>query len=673
MTPNKRYQNSWFAKFFGCFTLLVFLSPMALSAVPVILDFDYDDCSYANSCAQDLLFEVNITDDISPATLIIDFHLDENNDGVFDLLGSNITPYPYPNPDNLPVLIIDYADPNNDGIWTASAILPDIQLEIENNIVWRVSDGSNVVQENEVFKILDCNPPTVELAGQLIDGLNTCEFQLPATFFDNGSFDNCGIKQFFIVSPSFGANQTSPPLNATATFTFDYWDIGFNSIDIWIEDNNGNFSFNTTFLILQNNVSSVDCGFPSPITGQISTEDGRNVEDVLVTMESDFGFSYTDSNHLGNYSFSASNGQNYSITPEKLDDLRGGISTLDLILISRHIIGLQSLDSPFKQIAADVNNDQSIDAFDLLDLQKVILFVDNQFANNNSFRFIDSDYYFFNSPFDESFPEQIILGSTSPYSVDFVAVKIGDVNNSAQLNSSDFGTNRSINDELVFQVADQKLKAGKAYKIDFTAQDFNNIFGYQFTLDFDPKMISFGSANSVETATLFGTSLADEGVLTCSFASPNLVSLDNGTLVFSLNITANKDGKLSDILKINNDRYTKPEAYNSNLDQLGIGLQFTDSQVITTKTDEYKLYQNSPNPFSNYTEIEFELPEALKATITFYDTAGRIIYQIDKEYAKGKHKEFIEKSAFKSNLSGVFYYQLATENFRDIKKMVAFP
>jgi len=69
------------------------------------------------------------------------------------------------------------------------------------------------------------------------------------------------------------------------------------------------------------------------------------------------------------------------------------VSTLDLVMIQRHILGLQELDSPYKIIAGDVTNDEKLSASDLLALRKLILGITNDF-NNKSWRFVNGAYDF---------------------------------------------------------------------------------------------------------------------------------------------------------------------------------------------------------------------------------------------------------------------------------------
>jgi hypothetical protein len=63
----------------------------------------------------------------------------------------------------------------------------------------------------------------------------------------------------------------------------------------------------------------------------------------------------------------------YEITPSKDDDALNGITTADIILIQKHILGLQTLDSPYKLIAADVNHDEKIGGNDIINIRKLLL------------------------------------------------------------------------------------------------------------------------------------------------------------------------------------------------------------------------------------------------------------------------------------------------------------
>ncbi len=197
-----------------------------------------------------------------------------------------------------------------------------------------------------------------------------------------------------------------------------------------------------------------------------------------------------------------------------------GVSTFDLVLISKHILGIKPLDSPYKMIAADVNNSTSITTLDLIQLRKLILSIDTEFGNNTSWRFVDAGYNFPDpaKPWTEQFPEvKNINNLQDGLTGDFVAVKIGDVNGSAVVNALQSADERSNAGAFELKTADVSLEAGEEYTIDFTAADLAGIEGYQFTLILDRDAaelvdILYGEVRKEN----FGV-FASEGMITTSW------------------------------------------------------------------------------------------------------------------------------------------------------------
>ena len=90
----------------------------------------------------------------------------------------------------------------------------------------------------------------------------------------------------------------------------------------------------------------------------------------------------------------------------KDDNPLNGVSTYDLVLISKHILGLAPLNSPYKMIAADANKNNSITTTDIVEFRKLILGIYNELPNNTSWRFVDAEYAFPNpaNPFQTYVP-----------------------------------------------------------------------------------------------------------------------------------------------------------------------------------------------------------------------------------------------------------------------------
>lgn len=130
-------------------------------------------------------------------------------------------------------------------------------------------------------------------------------------------------------------------------------------------------------------------------------------------------------------------GGTFTIKPYKNDNLLAGVTTFDIALITRHILEINPLSSPYKILAADVNNDGEIDAEDVLILRRLILRQTASFPNNTSWRFVPKNYVFKNAmnPLLEIVPNALIFNGLNEniLNADFYAIKIGDVNETATL------------------------------------------------------------------------------------------------------------------------------------------------------------------------------------------------------------------------------------------------
>lgn len=129
----------------------------------------------------------------------------------------------------------------------------------------------------------------------------------------------------------------------------------------------------------------------------------------------------------------------YTLKPVYNENAKNGVSTFDLILITKHILGVQPLSNPYYRIAADVNGSQHISTQDVIAIRRVILGLDNTFPNNVNWRYIIDSYEFPNpqNPWQEPFPESIEFHDypdCSDWRQGFIVVKIGDVNGSVIVN-----------------------------------------------------------------------------------------------------------------------------------------------------------------------------------------------------------------------------------------------
>lgn len=172
------------------------------------------------------------------------------------------------------------------------------------------------------------------------------------------------------------------------------------------------------------------------ISGFVRTEEGEAIAGVTVSLISMSNTITVETGADGAYVFeNVPTGGAYSMSMEKGGPVQNGVSTFDLIKIRQHILGVEDLPSPLKILAADANNSASVSTLDLILIQKVILALDDEFANAPSWRFYPADITFDDpsDPFQTFIPPTYdITNLTAPINdLDFIGVKTGDANCSA--------------------------------------------------------------------------------------------------------------------------------------------------------------------------------------------------------------------------------------------------
>ena len=107
-----------------------------------------------------------------------------------------------------------------------------------------------------------------------------------------------------------------------------------------------------------------------------------------------------------------------------------GVTAFDMVKILKHILGTEILDSNYKMVAADVNESGAITALDLVWMRKLILGIEDKFPAGRSWRYI-SKCEDFSDGFGMLKETAVFTGTIPKAFQEFIGVKLGDVNNSA--------------------------------------------------------------------------------------------------------------------------------------------------------------------------------------------------------------------------------------------------
>jgi len=355
----------------------------------------------------------------------------------------------------------------------------------------------------------------------------------------------------------------------------------------------------------------------------------------------------------------------YELVASKDGDYINGVSTLDLVLMQKHILGIKKLKNPYLLIAADVNNSHTITSSDILELRKLILGVKSKFKKNKSWRIIPEEYEFEDNDYPYDFEEKAFIDSLKEDQVkNFIAVKIGDINLSAKTNIQ--GLAYRDENTLQLKAKDIEFDKGENIIMPVFAEDDIALAGTQFTVVFDPEKLIFENISSdvLKLSNInINTLKAQQGIITLSWNAARAVDISNTDALFVLKFKAKAQGRLLNTVDITSG-ITAAEAYlenNGNIEEFKLKLNFNNTEV-------FAVYQNVPNPFNNKTAIRFTLPEDEMVKLSVYDMTGKLLYQKSKNFERGDNEFILDNKDF--DTAGILYYKVEAGQNSIIKKMI---
>lgn len=377
------------------------------------------------------------------------------------------------------------------------------------------------------------------------------------------------------------------------------------------------------------------------LAGNIHTETGIGVEKVLLGPNSS-----TDTS--GNFVVNVPGCSNFSIIPQRKDDPLNGVSTYDLVLISRHILNLTPLPSPYSMIAADANKSNSITNFDIITIRKLILGIDTIFPNNDSWRFIPADFVFPNplNPFQTPFPEQIngLVQMQGLQNQDMIGIKTGDVNQSVDASSGASDARSAPVWPLFFQ--DRVFRTGDTFAMTLNG-GLEALSALQFTFVFDSTALECTGLeplyNDLEREQISERQLK-KGIFTlaCETMPGGLLRTD-GRLM-NLYFRAKKEGNLRNFLTLSSEP-TPALAYGRD------GTVYQPA-LRTLRPDGNPRIVWAPNPVARGTEtvcrIEPNDPDG-HYHLMLWDGLGRLIWD--------RHSG-MPTEGFRFSVGGVYFYKV---------------
>ena len=378
---------------------------------------------------------------------------------------------------------------------------------------------------------------------------------------------------------------------------------------------------------------------------QILLDNGSETKQIIVDEYGD----YANFENLLNSAF--------NITAHKDDDHLRGVSTLDLLMIQRHLLGLDNFNNPLQYIAADINYDGKISVSDLRDLRKLILGIYSEFPFNDSYRFLSKKEVQKESVVPWEISENIEIENLSDHvlDADFVPVKIGDVIDQNIGYSSDAITSKNEKSESLY-IVKQQSSNDSHYSLIFNLGQPMSINGLHFSLDLN-------GSNFVDVETHLNNftedyyNVTDDGILHISWVDAKQNNNASSHL-FTLNFKGNDQHEfLHEVIMSEvyvNDKIYKLES--------NYGVMQMDEESISNLI----VY---PNPVNSETIVSFDHKKASNVIFSVLNLGGKLVYKDVFNSLKGSNKIQIPQDVLQQN-AGIYIIRLTDQHTSIMGKLM---
>ncbi len=404
----------------------------------------------------------------------------------------------------------------------------------------------------------------------------------------------------------------------------------------------------------------VGCG-PSPtdsrlLAGKVTMTTGEKVDNVDLALTS-----YEESirslkiNDEGRYMFNeAELGKSYELTPTKVDGVTEGVTTLDILKIQKHILGLELMVDAAQLRAGDVNNDHKISAVDMTQIRRVILGFTDVFPGKDSWEFLDRKY-----PLTEQdvyiIPTRIELKELSEDKMhnNFRAIKTGDVTGT----SNGAIIARSENPDGVINLHSVIEETEDGVYLNIYVEEALDLAGFQLGLSVDQGKILGISSTQLGIEEAHYSIDGAEVKISWNESNPFSISIDQPLI--SLEVDQVAELAISNSV-MKSEMYLGNELKVASVQLKGSGLS------VFNKNNSLKVF---PNPTNETFTIQARSKSSDLGEIIIHDLSGQLVYSKYVNLEEGEWSQNFASEQLGMS-AGIYIIELKTTEDTETIKLV---
>ncbi len=331
-----------------------------------------------------------------------------------------------------------------------------------------------------------------------------------------------------------------------------------------------------------------------------------------------------------------------------------GVSTFDMVLMLKHVLGLEPFSEPYQLLAADVNNSNNVTTFDVAELRKLLLGIYDSLPENDSWRLYPANYAF-------PSPNPLAGGVPNTYTFDLrpggyqlacKAVKVGDVNCSASANGLQEPADR---EPFSLYFSDQTLNPGETIKLPVFARQAAQWDGFQLAMELQPGLtLETVSGGVYTTISEENWHLTEKNVLNLSWITGETATIPTGEPLFYLHLRAAQKMHMAEAVSLKKGAL-RAEAYPT-----AGRVQLLELHPHIGKQESALLAPPQPNPTSNGATMRVYLVDDETMTLQLFTIDGKSTYRQIFNRNKGAHDIIVPADAMLQ--PGFYLWRLQSGN-----------
>jgi hypothetical protein len=553
-----------------------------------------------------------------------------------------------------------------------------------HKITWRVSDNcGSILTCSYLFTIKDCMPPNMICINGLTQSLDApiCQESFSAPQFILSLSDNCTPTNQIQIAMRKAGDGTGFP--STTTVSYGSCDVGTNIVEVWVKDGNGLTNHCQNYVLVQPSATGgCICNPDADVTLNtcVRTPNNKKISGYTVssTLQSTAGVStpinkirqITATDSCTTFAYNKLPfGGSYQATLSGVTDGPAlvGVTTYDLVIISKYILAVQPFQSVYQAIAADVNKSNSVTTGDVIEIRKLILGIYDTFPKVHSWRLIKpvanpgtlSGFSLASVKDTYNIALPNLLNDTILPGLDLIAIKYGDVNFSAISPAEGDATDRS---PAALSFDNRWLAEGETVEVPVRLREGAELNGWQMALQVDP---AYAQLVDIEGLPEENYSVTANGLARMLWYDGLPRAFKAGEVLFTLHLRILQPVRLDELLSLQST-ILQPEGYLTE----GAHLPFVLSPEVRNNPALPQFFPPLPNPFDRVTTFGIDLPEAGQVSLQVVDVSGKEVYQTVLEMEAGNQSIALPAAALPA--SGVYFYKMHSGGLEKSGRLVKY-